>query len=214
MAEVLFGDKAGDRLVVSESKTQAYGLSGNDTLFSDNKSDVLLVGGSGDDSLIMTGSTGTLSGGKGNDTFELTYSADKPISAVIEDLEPSNDKIIVNFDGKTRPQLSSVKSGNDVVWKDGGGFFNLTLKSVRDNDYFDGTISEEAWEVLKITNTEREKENLPALTMSKGLTTGAAIRAEEIASLGADGLRHSAARTQSLMPCLMFQFRAAWTTTR
>ena len=37
---------------------------------------------------------------------------------------------------------------------------------------------------MKITNTEREKENLPALTMSKGLTNGAEIRAEEIAEQG------------------------------
>ena len=131
----------------------------------------------------MMGGVGTLNGGKGNDTFEFTYSADKPISAVIEDLDPANDKIIVNFDGKAAPQLSSVKSGSDVVWKDSGGLFNLTLKSVRENDYFDGTASEEAWEVLKITNAEREKQNLSPLTMAEGLMTGAITRAEEITEL-------------------------------
>ena len=144
MAEVLFGDKAGDQLIVSADKTQAYGLSGNDTLISDNKSDALLIGGSGDDSLIMMGGVGTLNGGKGNDTFEFTYSADKPISAVIEDLDPANDKIIVNFDGDAQPQLSRVRSGKDIVWKDNEGLFELTLKGIRDDDYFDGTISEEA----------------------------------------------------------------------
>ena len=32
MAEVLFGDKAGNQLIVSADKTQVYGLKGNDTL--------------------------------------------------------------------------------------------------------------------------------------------------------------------------------------
>lgn len=95
----------------------------------------------------------------------------------------------MNFvDGNTTPQLNSVKSGNDVVWKDSDGLFNLTLKSVRDNDYFDGGASEEAWQVLELTNAEREKENLPALTLSEGLTEGASIRAQEITAKGKLGI--------------------------
>lgn len=37
---------------------------------------------------------------------------------------------------------------------------------------------------MKFTNAEREKENLPALTLSDGLIAGASIRAEEITNLG------------------------------
>ena len=188
MAEVLHGYASADLLNARADKSQVYGLKGNDTLTSDNKSDVLLVGGSGSDSLIISGGNGTLSGGEGSDTFELTYSADKKLSAVIEDLIPTEDKIVVNFDGSTAPQISSSVSGNDVILRDGAGNFNVTLKGVRDNDYFDGTLSEQAWEVLKFTNAEREKKNLSALTLSEGLTAGASIRAQEITSLGVLGL--------------------------
>ena len=107
MAKVIHGDTGGNQLNASADKTQVYGLAGNDTLVSDSKSDVLLIGGSGNDSLIMRGGNGTLSGGKGSDVFELNYSADKKLSAVIEDLEPSSDKIVVNFDGDNKPKLTS-----------------------------------------------------------------------------------------------------------
>ena len=106
------------------------------------------------------------------------------------------DKIVVNFEGETAPQLSSVRSGKDVVWNDSDGLFKVTLKSVRDNDYFDDEASEEVWQVLELTNTEREIANetleasasLSPLTMSQGLTAAASIRAKEITSKGKQGL--------------------------
>ena len=193
MAKVLHGDAGGNQLNASADKTQVYGLKGNDTLISDGKSDVLLVGGGGDDSLIVLGGEATLSGGDGSDTLELNYSADKKLSAVIEDFEPSKDKIVVKFDGATAPQLSSVASGNDVVWKDADGNFNVTLKSVRENDYYDGAASTddwdawEAWKVLERTNQVCEDAGLAPLTLSQGLMSGASIRAQEITSQGQDG---------------------------
>ncbi len=181
MAEVLHGKATGDNLAASANKTQVYGLAGDDTLTADSKSNVLLIGGSGNDRLIMTGGDGTLSGGAGKDTFEFTYSADKKISAVIEDIDPSNDKIVVNFAGTGTPKLSSVTSGDDVIWTDSNNYFNLTLKGSSDaSDYFDGTASDEIWEVFRLTNNEREKQNLPWYTLSQGLTDGASIRATEI----------------------------------
>ena len=188
MAEVIHGNASGNQLNAVADKTQVYSLKGNDTLISGDKKDALLIGSSGDDSLVMFGGNGTLSGGKGSDVFELTYSADKPLSAVIEDFEPSSDRIIVNHVGDTAPQLTSrtLKSG-DVVWTDGGGKFNLTLKSVRDNDYFDGDAPDEAWEVLRLTNVEREAKGLSLLTLSEGLTDGAAIRVQEITGLAQTG---------------------------
>ena len=162
MAKVIHGGGASDQLIVTADKTQAYGLSGNDTIISGGNSSVLLIGGSGDDNLVMMGGIGTLNGGAGKDTFELTYSADKKLSAMIEDFEPSTDKIIVNRVGNTAPQLtSSSLSNGDVVWKDSDGLFNLTLKSVRENDYFDGDAPEQIWEVLERTNNERETPTLP-----------------------------------------------------
>ena len=184
MAEVIHGAATGDNLAVSANKTQVYGLAGSDTLTSDSKSDVLLIGGSGNDYLIMTGGNGTLSGGTGADIFDFTYSADKKISAVIEDIDPTNDKIFVHFAGNVVPELSSVTSGNDVVWTSGDGYFNLTLKGSSDaSDYFDGTASENVWEVLRLTNNERENQGLPWFTLSQGLTDGAAIRSTEIVTL-------------------------------
>ena len=198
MAEVLHGNAGVNQLNASADKTQAYGLAGNDTLTSKDKREVLLVGGSGDDRLIMLGGNGTLSGGKGNDTFELNYSADNPISAVIEDLEPARDKIVVNFEGKTAPPLSKTVSGDDVVLQDRNGLLNVTLKGIRENDYFDGTASDEAWEVLKLTNDEREIRGLPLLTMSEGLTEGATIRAQEISGLAELGVLTNHTRPESV----------------
>ena len=187
MARVLYGDAGGNKIFATANKMQLYGLAGNDTLVSEGNNDVILIGGSGNDSLIIKDGTGTLSGGAGNDTFAFHYSATETLSAVIEDLNPQDDKIVVNFDGTTAPQLKSSVKGNDVVLRDGDGYFNVTLNSVRDNDYFDGTALDEVWEVLHFTNDEREKENLPALTLSKGLIAGASIRAEEITNLGQTG---------------------------
>ena len=77
MADVIVGKTTKDKLVAYEDRTQIYGLTGNDTLISDNKTEMRLIGGSGNDVLRMTGGSGTLSGGKGKDTFELNYSANK-----------------------------------------------------------------------------------------------------------------------------------------
>ena len=184
MAEVLHGKATGDNLAVSANKTQVYGLAGNDILTSANHSDVLLIGGSGDDYLGMTGGNGTLSGGAGADIFEFDYNMTQPLSAVIEDIDPTNDKIIVKFIGDTSPQLSSISSGDDVVWTTGDGYFNLTLKSSSNaSDYFDGTTGDEIWEVFRLTNNERENQGLPWYTLSQGLTDGAAIRSQEITEL-------------------------------
>ncbi|MBR3497614.1 MAG: hypothetical protein IKO05_01315 [Selenomonadaceae bacterium] len=181
MADVIVGKSTKDKLVTAEDKTQVYGLAGSDTLISDGKNKILLVGGSGNDLLRMTGGNGTLSGGKGSDTFELNFSAEKKISAVIEDINPTADKIIVNFDGATTPKLSHVISGNDVIWTDDKGYFNLTLKGSSDAaDYYEGDAHEYIWDVLRITNQEREVQGLEALTLSQGLSDGAAIRSVEI----------------------------------
>ena len=180
-AEVVVGKASDNKLNAKEDKTQVYGLAGNDTLNSDRKADALLIGGSGDDVLNMTGGNGTLSGGAGNDTFNLVYSAGENISAVIEDIDPTNDKIVINYDGDTLPQLNSVVSGNDVIWTDESGYFNLTVKSSSDaSDYFDEEGHEYFWEVLRQVNQERENVNLSPLTLSEGLTYPASIRADEI----------------------------------
>ena len=181
MAEIIHGKTTGDSLSVIADKTQVYGLKGNDTLSSVDKSDVLLIGGSGDDVLKMTGGNGTLSGGAGSDTFKLTYSADKPLSAVIEDLEPTSDKIVIDFVGNATPQLTSIASGNDVIWSDAQGYFNLTLKGSSDaSDYYDDAGNDNIWAILQLVNQEREAQSLSWLTLSDALTEGAGIRSTEI----------------------------------
>lgn len=183
MAEVIHGTTSADVLTAYESKTQVYGLAGDDTLSSDSNSEVLLIGGSGNDVLNMNGGDGTLSGGDGADTFNLVYSASKHILAVIEDADPYNDRINVTFEGNTAPQLSYTISGSDVVWSDAEGYFCLTLKGSTDaSDYFDGTAHEYVWEILEEVNEEREDVGVEPLVLSQALTDAAQIRSTEIIS--------------------------------
>lgn len=183
MAEVIHGDAYGNNLVAYENRTQVYGLAGDDTLSSDGKSEVLLIGGSGNDVLNISGGVGTLSGGAGADTFNLTYSSAKSLSVVIEDVDPYADKIVITREDGTA-QLSYAIDGNDVIWTDAQGNFSLTLKASSDaSDYFDGTASDEIWEVLQLVNEEREYYGLNALTLSQALTDAAQIRSGELISL-------------------------------
>ena len=182
MAEVSHGNASNNYLAVDESRTQLYGLAGDDTLTSNNFGEVLLLGGSGNDLLDMNGGNGTLVGGAGDDTFNFTYSANKKVSAVIEDIEPYVDRIVVNCEDAT-PQLTYTISGNDVVWTDAAGNFSLTLKGTTDaGDYFDGDANEYVWEVLEEVNDEREDYGLPALVLSQALTDAAQIRSAELIS--------------------------------
>ena len=182
MAEVIHGNSSGNNLVADENRTQIYGLAGDDTLSSDGNSEILLIGGSGNDVLNMTGGTGTLSGGAGSDTFNLKYSSAKSLSVVIEDADPYADKIVVTREDGT-PQLNYTISGNDVIWTDAKGNFSLTLKASNDaSDYFDGTTSDEVWEVLEETNEERENYGQQPLVLSQALTDAAQIRSTEIIS--------------------------------
>ena len=98
-------------------------------------------------------------------------------------------------------------SGNDAVWKDADGLFNLTLKSVRDNDYFDGNANQKVWDVLKITNDERELKGLSPLILSEGLMVGASIRAKEISALGESGAlpEHEHTRPSGLSYATVFE---------
>lgn len=72
--------------------------------------------------------------------------------------------------------------------RDGDGLFNVTLKGVRDNDYFDGTgkatLDNRIFDVLRLTNNVRDSLNLSLLTASDGLTDAAQIRADEISIIG------------------------------
>ena len=179
MSAILHGDASGNVLIVTADTAQLYGLSGNDTLTSANHDGVLLIGGSGNDVLQFSGSNGTLSGGSGSDTFEFYYDMTHTVSAVIEDIDPDSDKIIVN--GATTPQLTSTADDNNLIITSGDGYLNVTLLGVQeDKNYFDGTASEEVWDVLRLTNSERETQGLTWLTLNQDLTDGASTRANEI----------------------------------
>ena len=179
MSTILHGTIQNDTLTAAADNTQLYGLAGNDTLTSANHEDVLLIGGSGDDLIQLSGGNGTLSGGDGADTFAFYYSAAASVSAVIEDVNYAEDKIIVT--GATTPQLISTDSENDLIITSADGYFSVTLKGTQEvKNYFDGTASEEIWDVLRLTNQEREDEGLSPLTLNQDLTDGASVRATEI----------------------------------
>ena len=134
----------------------------------------------------MTGGNVTLSGGAGADTFAFNYdtTSSGSVAAIIQDFDPSEDKIVVNYTGTGTASLASATSGDDLIWRDTvNGGFRVTLKSARENDYFDGNASDEAWDVLALTNAEREAQGLSPLTMSDGLMTGASVRAQEITTV-------------------------------
>ena len=179
MSTILHGTIQNDSLTATTDTTQVYGLAGNDTLTSANHDDVLLIGGSGDDLIQFSGGKGTLSGGNGSDTFAFYYNANHTVAAVIEDVDPTRDRIIVN--GATTPQLISTASENDLIVSSADGYFSVTLTGVQEQkNYFDGTASEEIWNVLELTNDERESQGSALLTLNQDLTNGAAVRATEI----------------------------------
>ncbi len=179
MSTVLHGTTQNDGLTVAADNTQVYGLAGNDTLTSANHGGVLLIGGSGDDLIQLSGGKGTLSGGAGKDTFAFYYSAAASVSAVIEDVDYADDKIIVT--GSTAPQLAIADNGNDLIVSSGDGLFSVTLKGTRESkNYFDGTAPDGVWDVLELTNDERESQNLTPLTLNQDLTSGSSVRAQEI----------------------------------
>ena len=103
-ADVIHGSKGNDHVVGNGRNVQVYGLSGNDTV-SGRGSNVILIGGSGNDVLEFQDGRATLSGGAGNDTFSLTYSEDAPLEILIEDIEPNNDRLLVNYVGDGVPSL-------------------------------------------------------------------------------------------------------------
>ena len=183
-ANVVHGDSSRNQLVSAYDNTQIYGLAGNDTIESVNKKNVLLIGGSGSDVLNMTGGTGTLSGGAGADTFNLNYSASATLSAVIEDIEPDKDRIVITYDGGAAPELSYSISGGNVIWTDAEGYFNVTLKSYSSSsDFFDDECHEYIWDVFWLVNQERERQGLSQLILSEGLNDAASIRAVELDEL-------------------------------
>ena len=186
MSAILHGDAQGNNLIVTADTTQVYGLAGNDTLTSANHDDVLLIGGSGDDFLQLSGGNGTLSGGDGADIFAFYYSTRHPVSAVIEDIDPDSDKIIVT--GATTPKLTSTADETDLIITSDDGYLSVTIAGVQeDKNYFDATASEEIWDVLRLTNTQRESEGVTWLTLNQDLTDGASVRAVEIE----DTFRHT-----------------------
>ena len=183
-AEVVVGKAKTDKLAATANNSQVYGLAGNDTLESSGKDKVILIGGSGNDVLKLTGGLATLNGGKGSDTFTLNYSATNEITAVIEDFSPDTDKIIINCaDGKT-PNLFYNVDNTDIILTDDKGYLNVTIKGAREaNDYYDSEGNSNLWEVLRIVNVERENQGLDQLTLADGLSDGASIRAVEIKDL-------------------------------
>lgn len=133
--------------------------------------------------------------------FDYSDTSSGSVTAVIQDFDPADDKLIIRYNGVSSTAIASTTSGStmttgdgtvtstantvDLIWRDTlNGGFRITLKSARDNDYFDGTLDAAAWDILELTNQERENRNLPPLTMSDGLTKAASVRVNEIYNNG------------------------------
>ena len=181
-AEVIHGSEGNDHIDGNGRNVQVYGLSGDDTV-SARGSNVILIGGSGNDVLDFQDGRATLSGGAGNDTFSLTYSEGAPLEALIEDIDPTNDHLLVNYIGDEAASLRYTVKAHNVVLMDADGNLNITLQSMRPLDvYYDQVGNEYFWNVLRIVNEEREKVGAAPLTLSQDLMNSAAVRAQEIAS--------------------------------
>ena len=184
-ADVIHGKASKDNITATGNNTQVYGLAGSDNIESNNNNNVILIGGSGDDTLKITGGSGTLNGGKGSDTFKLSYSNSSKLSAVIEDIDPNTDKLIINYNGSgSTPNLNYNTSGSDIVITDNSGSLNVTLKGSREvNDYYDDEGNDKIWDILKLVNAEREKEGLSQLILSQELMRASSIRENELTTL-------------------------------
>ncbi|MBR0062447.1 MAG: hypothetical protein IJP68_13315 [Selenomonadaceae bacterium] len=183
-SELIVGSAQTDKLTTTTNNSQVYGLTGNDTLESSGNDKVILIGGSGNDVLNLTGGLATLNGGNGSDTFTLNYSASKKVTAVIEDFSPDADKLIINCADGTTPNLSYNVTNTDVILTDDKGYLNVTLKGAREaNDYYDSEGNSNLWAVLAIVNEERETQGLDQLTLAQGLNDATSIRAVEIEEL-------------------------------
>ena len=92
----------------------------------------------------------------------MSYSASATLSAVIEDIAPAKDKLVINYNGADgTPQINDSTVGKDIILTDDKGYLKVTLKGYREvNDYYDGEANENIWEVLKIVNQERENQGL------------------------------------------------------
>ena len=179
-ASVTHGKSSNERITNNADNSQVYGLGGNDTIDS-SKNNVTLIGGSGNDLLIAGAGTTTLNGGAGNDTFGFTYSSSERVSALIEDIDPSKDQIIVNYNGSSTPNLNYKTIGDDLLLSDDKGYLNVTIKGTIPLDsYYDEEGDEKLWDVLRIVNKNRESNGLSPLTLSQGLMNGASTRSSEI----------------------------------
>ena len=179
-ADVVTGTSGNNRLSNSDNNTQFYGLAGNDTISSSGRN-AILIGGSGNDSLNMLGGNGTLSGGAGNDTFSFNYSTYSSISALIEDINPSEDRLVIHYSGTAPSDWNYRFSGRDLILSDSGNRLNITLKGTMPLDeYYDSEGNNNIWEVLEEVNEEREDAGLAPLTLSQELMNSAAVRSDEL----------------------------------
>ena len=179
-ASVIHGNSSKDRITNTVNNSQVYGLGGDDTIENGNNN-VTLIGGSGNDFLNVHGGVSTLNGGNGNDTFSFTYSNSTSLKAVIEDIDPSKDVLLINYSGTNTPKLNYSTVGNDVLLTDDKGYLNITIKgSVSLDEYYDEEGNEYIWDVLRIVNENRENNGLSPLTLSQGLMNGASTRSNEI----------------------------------
>lgn len=182
MYSVIHGDASAENIIsLGRGARQIYGLAGNDTIET-NESSVIVSGGAGDDVIKLVGGNATLNGGSGADVFVFDCSSGARLNAVIEDIDPDNDRLRVINGGN--PKLSHALDGSNAILTDSEGALNVTLKGTRRLDeYYDQNGSDRIWEVLEIVNEERENVGAQPLTLERDLMNGAAIRAPELIEL-------------------------------
>ena len=121
-ADLIDGQSGDDSIVGGAGNDVIFGGAGNDTLKGENGRDTL-VGGAGND-LLRDRSGSVLSGGMGNDTYQVSPTSD---SAGTQITDASGDDDVLTFDvgsgaplelslTSIRPGVSGVKkSGNDLI---------------------------------------------------------------------------------------------------
>ena len=180
-ADVEKGNFSNNRLSDNDNNTQFYGLAGNDTIESGGRN-AILIGGSGNDILHMLRGKGTLNGGAGNDTFGFDYSTGSTIDALIEDIDPVKDRILINYRNSAAASGWNYQfNGLDLILSDTDHRLNITLKGTMPLDeYYDQDGNEQIWEVLEEVNEEREDAGLAPLTLSQEIMDATAVRANEL----------------------------------
>ena len=137
------GEEGNDRIWFSEgANSTVNGGNGNDNISNTHDaSNLILIGGAGDDYIVNMSNDSTVTGGVGNDTIEMKVIGR---NSVLQYSEGDGDDIVYAYDG-LKVQISSnsgyntIKSNQDIIVQVGAG--TITFKAAEDKTFNIETVN-------------------------------------------------------------------------